>query len=71
MCDEIRNISDDYDKMWARFDQKYGNIGKLVDTILYDVKRLSSSGNGHSSMLQMINIVEKAWRDLKSLGQAN
>jgi len=68
VCDEIRSIGDDYDKMWDRLDQKYGNIGKLVDTILYDVKRLASSGNVHS-MLQMISVVEKAWRDLKSLGQ--
>ena len=57
--------------MWNRLDMKYGNIGKLVDAILYDVKKLSSKSNNWSEVLKMINTIEKAWRDLKSLGQSS
>lgn len=67
--DEVSNVSNDYNKMWERLDQKYGNVGKLVDAILYDVKRLSRSSNTNSDVLQMINVVEKAKRDLESLGE--
>ena len=56
--------------MWNRLDMKYGNIGKLVDAIFYDVKKLSLKSNNWSEVLKMINTIEKAWRDLKSLGQS-
>ena len=49
---------------------KYGNVGKLVDSILSDVKRLSSSSNRLEDTHQMITTVEKAWRDTKVLAQA-
>ena len=68
--EEVINVGDDYDEMWRRLDMKYGNVGKLVDSILSDVKRLSSSSNRPEDTLKMINTVEKAWRDLKALGQA-
>jgi hypothetical protein len=68
--EEVSNVGEDYTLMWERLDQKYGNVGKLVDAILYDVKRLSVSGNSHNEVLRMVNIVEKAWRDLERLGEA-
>ena len=67
--EEISNVSDNYNKMWDRLDQKYGNINNLVDAILYDVKRLSISEPTDSNVLQMINVVEKANRDLERLGE--
>ena len=68
---EISNVSEDYDKIWERLDQKYGNIGKLVDAILSEVKKLSTNRNDQSEILHMANIVEKAWMDLERLGQAS
>jgi len=67
--EEVSHVTDDYDKMWERLDQKYGNISKLVDTILYDVKQLSITEPTDSNVLQMINVVEKANRDLERLGE--
>jgi hypothetical protein len=67
--EEINNVSDNYKKMWDRLDQKYGNINKLVDAILYDVKKLSITEPTDSNVLQMINVVEKANRDLERLGE--
>ena len=69
--EEVNNVGDVYAEMWKRLDMKYGNIGKLVDPILSDVKKLSPNNSHPSEVLKMINTVEKAWRDLKALGQAN
>ena len=48
--------------MWQRLDEKYGNIDKLVDSILNDVKKLSRSSNT-TDVIKIINTVEKAKRD--------
>jgi len=66
---EVSNVLDDYEKMWERLDQKYGNTGKLVDAILADVKRISLRDSSNANVLQMINVVEKANRDLERLGE--
>ena len=66
---EVSNVMDDYERMWERLDQKYGNTGKLVDAILADVKRISLMDSSNANVLQMINIVERANRDLERLGE--
>jgi len=66
---EVSHVSDDYKKMWDRLDQKYGNTGKLVDAILADVKSISLRDATNGNVLQMINTVEKANRDLERLGE--
>jgi hypothetical protein len=67
--EEVSNVIDDYTEMWARLDQKYGNTGKIVDAILADVKRISLQDTSNATVLQMINVVEKANRDLERLGE--
>ena len=69
--EEVRNVGDNYGDMWERLDAKYGNVRRLVDTILSDVKKLQQNSGDPSDALKMINIVEKAWRDLKALGQSS
>ena len=49
--------------------QRYGNISRLIDTILYEVKNLSASHETHDGILKMINVVEMAARDLGNLNQ--
>lgn len=66
---EVSHVSGDYNNMWVRLDQKYGNTGKLVDSILADVKRISLRDATNENVLQMINTVEKANRDLERLGE--
>ena len=66
---EVSNSLGDYNQMWNRLDRRYVNIGRLIDTILYEVKSLSSSYETHDAILQMINVVEKAARDLGNLNQ--
>lgn len=66
--DEVSNAGDDYEKLWERLDQKYGNIGKLIDAILFDVKSLSQASSPQATV-DMINCIEKAHLDLKQLKQ--
>ena len=65
--EEVESCGDDYYLIWERLDQRYGNIGKLIDAILYEVKCLPYGRNDSATTLQMINIVEKAHRDLERL----
>ena len=65
--DEISNAMGNYLLMWQRLDKRYGNVGRLIDTILYEVKNLSSSYETSDGIMQMIKIVEKAARDLDRL----
>ena len=67
--DEVSHCNDDYDAMWKRLDQKYGNTRMLVYTILEQVKHLECNVSGPEEILKMISIVEKAWRDLERLGE--
>ena len=65
--EEVANAGDDYEKLWERLDQKYGNVSKLVDAILYQIKSLPSVIVDAASTLKMIGVVETAHRDLQQL----
>ena len=66
---EVSTSMGDYNQMWRRLDKRYGNISRLIDTILYDVKNLSASHETTDGIMQMIITVEKAARDLGNLNQ--
>ena len=57
------------ERIWKRLDKKYGDQGKLVDAIMSEIKKLGKSVNEDPKRtLEMINIIERAHRDLKSMG---
>ena len=58
----MSNVADNYQEMCKRLDAKYSNVSKLVDSILSDVKKLPPISANPLDVLNMINIVEKAWR---------
>ena len=64
--DEVENIEDDVALVWQRLDLKYGNTRKYVDAVLSDISKLSK-GDGMAT-LNMINMVEKSYRDLVRIG---
>ena len=64
--DEVENIEDDVALLWQRLDLKYGNTRKYIDTVLSDISKLSK-GDGMAT-LNMINMVEKSYRDLVRIG---
>ena len=62
---DIENLGDDIDKIWERLDRKYGDKGKLVDSIMSDIRNMNKCIDGEEShILKFINIVEKADIDL-------
>ena len=67
--EEVDNVDDNLETLWQRLDKRYGNCGKLVDTILADLSKLPK-GDGKQTLL-MIKTVEKAFRDLSKLRRGN
>ena len=66
--EEVENCGEDYDAIWKRLDQRFGDHGKLISTILDEVTSLAQGREDNLLTLQMIKVVEKAHRDLKRLG---
>ena len=65
--DEVDNCGEDYLKIWDRLDFRYGNIQKLIDTILNDIKSMSCEKEDAVSIIAMIDTIEKAHQDLVRL----
>ena len=38
--EEIEYLGDNCDQIWKRLDEKFGNESKLIDSIMFDIKRL-------------------------------
>ena len=63
--EEIESLGEDTERSWKRRDKKYGDQGKLVDAIMSDIKKLEKSvDEDPEGTLKMINIIERAHRDL-------
>ena len=64
--DDVDNVDEDLAAIWERLDTRYGNTGRLVDTILADIKNIPSCNNDDNT-LYLISTVEKAYRDLQRM----
>ena len=60
----IENCGDDSKKIWERLDMRYGNVQKLVDLILNDIKKLPAGKSDDISTISMIETIETAYQDL-------
>ena len=72
--DMVKDIHwiDDYDLMWERLDDKYGSAPKIVNYVITNIKNLKAVPEGnHTKMLDLINVLERGWYDLKRLGKQN
>ena len=68
--EEISYLGDDIEQIWRRLDSKYGREGKLIDLIMNEVKQLQICRDDSPELtLSLINVVEKAYYDLKALGR--
>ena len=66
--EEVDNVKDNYEEMWKRLDEKFGDKGRLIDTIMADIKHLKPCSNSDDeSTLKLIKTVEKAHCDLMRL----
>ena len=63
--EEMENVEDNYGAIWERLDEKYGDRGQLIDSIMAEIKNLNESHDSRDeNTLEMIRTVEKAHRDL-------
>ena len=64
----VKGVEDDYIKMFERLNVKYGCPQKLVDAILGELKILKKVPEGDTNkLIQMIEVVERAWLDLERM----
>ena len=65
---EVENVAETCDAIFKRLDEKYGDKGMLIDSIMADIKHLKGcADNNDEDTLHLINTVEKAHRDLLRL----
>ena len=67
--EDVENIGDNMADLWERLDKKYGDQGRLIDTILAEVKGIPSCKNDDQATLNMVKVVERAHCDLKRMGK--
>ena len=68
ISEEADSLGDDIDQIWKQLDKKYGDAGKLVDAIMSEIIQTPTCSNSDDQrVLEMINTIEKARRDLKRL----
>ena len=65
--EEVGNCGEEYENVFERLDERYGNTGQLIDAMLYEVNILPYGRSDARVTLQMIKIVDKAYRDLQRL----
>ena len=64
----VQGVENDYDKMFKRLDDKFGDSCKLVDTILCDLKTIKPIGEGDTkSFIRVVEKLERCWLDMKRM----
>lgn len=66
----VKSIDDDLKAMRKQLDEKYGDPTKVVDVIMKAIQNTKNIGDGENNrVIELINVVEDGYRDLKRLGQ--
>ncbi|XP_068222923.1 uncharacterized protein [Palaemon carinicauda] len=65
----VEGVEDEFEEMFRRLDDKYGNPCKLTEAIVSELKSLKPLNDGDSKRLvYMIKVVERAWLDMRKIG---
>lgn len=68
----IKGSEGDYDEMFQRLDDKFGNSRKIVDSVVSDLKSLKKISDGDAKgFIKMVDQVEQCWLDLKKVNLSN
>ena len=63
------NITE-YDDIWKRLDEQYGDIGELVAVVLKDISKLKIvDDNDDKGIINIADKVEQGYQDLKCIGK--
>ncbi|KAK4304813.1 hypothetical protein Pmani_023248 [Petrolisthes manimaculis] len=64
----VLGVEDDYEEMFKRLDEKFGNKRKIVDFVINDLKSLKKlSDCDGKGFIKMVERVERCWLDLKKM----
>lgn len=64
----VKGVETDYDEMFKRLNERYGNSRKIVDVVLCDLKTLRKLADGDTKgFVKMVEKVERCWLDLKRM----
>ena len=64
----VRGVEDDYDKMFQRLDEVYGEPRKFVDSIIHGIKSIRPVSDCDSKkFIAMVDILERCWLDLQRM----
>ena len=67
--DVVINVEDNMEKIWKRLDEKFGDLSKLADIVVNDIKRLKCIREGdNKGIISLVDIIERGYRDLELLG---
>ena len=62
----VRGAEGNYQEMIQRLDDKFGNVRKVVDLVISDLKALKRINEGDTKgFIRMVDQVEQCWLDLK------
>ena len=62
----IASCEDDIEKILQCLDDKYADPGKVIDSIINEIRRFKGSRD-NKRLIEFINLVELGYRDLKAL----
>ena len=66
--EDVLAVGDNASAIWERLDNKYGDEGKLLDSIMAEVKRMKRCNDDNpKGIVEMITIIERSYRDLSRL----
>ena len=66
--DAVQGVENDYDEMFNRLDEKFGDNCKLVDTVLCELKSIKPISEGNNKgFVTMVEKLERCWLDLKRM----
>lgn len=64
----VRGAEGNYEEMFERLDDKFGNARKVVDLVISDLKALKRINEGDTKgFIRMVDQVEQCWLDLKKI----
>ncbi|KAK4304584.1 hypothetical protein Pmani_023463 [Petrolisthes manimaculis] len=64
----VHGVDDDFYKMIDRLDDKFGNVTKVVDSVLCEIKALKPvPERNNKKLVELVNTVERGWLDMCKL----
>ena len=68
----VKGVEDDFDEMFHRLDNMYGDPRKFVDSVVQELKTLKPIAEGDTKhFLSAVNVIEHCWLDLKRMNLVN